>query len=259
MRAITADLTAVQRVRSPRARVAVTVEARGQNPVAPAVAWGKLVSNAGQATFWPTTAVSTSTGTILNLLGRITDIRKYAISTPSSTSSWTGASYVTVAATTVLAMCAVRVPSSQTIRLFYINSSNNVVYQESTNDGSTWGAVQTVYSGGNAVLDLVVAYRNDGIVSNGPWFVGFTTLTVGVYSPRFANFTGGAWVTTAYGTTNYHAGGIDAYGATGTSHRCLVFKASDVGQTLLRSVNKLAAVFSNDVRSWIARRGDCLG
>lgn len=84
--------------------------------------------------------------------------------------SWNRGWYVTVAATTVLAMCAVRVPSSQTIHL-YINSSNNVVYQESTNDGSTWGSVQTVYSGGNAVLDLVVAYRSDGIVSNGPWFV----------------------------------------------------------------------------------------
>ena len=225
----------------------VTVEARGQNPAAPAVAWGELVGNAGQVTFYPTTAVSTSTGTILRFVGRTTDIRKYTISTPSSASSWTGASYVTVAATTVLAMCAVRVPSSQTIRLFYINSSNNVVYQESTNDGSTWGSVQTVYSGGNAVLDLVVAYRSDGIVSSGPWFVGFTTQTTGVYSARFANFTGGSWVTTAYGTTNYRTAGIDAYGATGASHRCLVFKTADTGQTLLRSTNKLAAVFSNDV------------
>src|SRR5215218_9507800 len=98
MRQITADLTAVQKVRSPRARVTVTVEARGQNPTVPALAWSELVSNTGQVTFRPTSMVGLASGTILKFQANIGDLRMYTISAPTTAIGWTGASYTVLLA-----------------------------------------------------------------------------------------------------------------------------------------------------------------
>src|SRR4051812_24801442 len=148
MRTLTAALTAVQKVRSPRARVSVTVEERGQNPTAPALAWSELVSNVGQASFRPVSLVGLANGTILKFQAMATECRMYTIATPSSAASWTGAGYSVVVAAGLISICALRVPSGNTIRLFYIGAANNVLYIESLNNGATWGGAVTVYAGG---------------------------------------------------------------------------------------------------------------
>lgn len=219
------------------------MEARGQNPTAPAVAWTEVASNAGQSVFYPTTAVGLANGTVLKFVGHVGDLRKYTVTSPTSPSGWLPAP-VTVLAVTVLALAAVRVPNTNGIRLWYINSSNNVLYIDSLDDGATWSAPATAYSGGAAVLDLVVAYINNGTTLNAPWFFGFTTQAAGVYTPRFGYYDGAAWVTHAY-DANWRAAGIDAYGTVATSHRVLVMRQRDVGATKLRVVTKAAAVYSS--------------
>lgn len=244
MRQITSDLQAVQRVRSPRARVSVTVEARGQNPSVPPLVWRELVSNAGQSVFRPVALVGLANGTVLKFQAHPTEIRKYTIANPALATSWTGASYVTAVAAGALSVAALRVPNTNTIRLWYINLSNNVLYIESTNNGSSWGSPVTVYSGGLAVLDLVVAYINNGVTTNGPWFFGFTTLVSGAYVPRFGYYNGSAWVTHAY-NTDWRAAGIDAYGTPTTAHRCLVTRTRTIGPSKLHVVDKNGATYSN--------------
>src|SRR3954447_23929613 len=117
MRQLSSDLAAVQRVRSPRARVTCTVEARGQNPSAPALAWSELVSNAGQVTFRPVSLVGLANGTILKFQAMATECRMYTISTPASAASWTGASYSVVVAAGLVTLAALRIPNTSTIRL----------------------------------------------------------------------------------------------------------------------------------------------
>jgi hypothetical protein len=243
MRQITAALQAVQKVRSPRARVTVTVEERGQNPTVPALAWSELVSNVGQVTFRPVALVGLANGSVLKFQAMATECRMYTIASPAVAASWTGATYSVVVAAGLITIAALRVPGSSTIRLFYVGSANNVLYIESTNNGAAWGAPVTVYSGANAVLDLVVAYINNGVTTQGPWFVGFTTQTAGIYTPRFGYFSG-AWVTHAY-DPDWRAAGIDAYGTATAAHRCLVVRTRTKGASRLRVLDKAAGVFSN--------------
>jgi hypothetical protein len=244
MRQITADLQAVQRVRSPRARVTCTVETRGQNPAAPALAWEELVSNAGQSAFWPVAAVGLANGNVLWFQAHTSQLRKYTVTNPHLAASWSGLTPTTLVGATMLSLAALRVPSSSTIRLWYINTSNNVQYIESSNNGSSWGGAVTVYSGGDAVLDLVVAHIDNGTTSNGPWFFGFSTYDsgTGIYTPRFGYFNGSSWVTHAY-AVGWRAAGIDAYGAVTTAHRVLVFRQRGQGASRLRVVNKSASAY----------------
>ena len=246
MRQITSDLQDVQAVRSPRARAAVTVEARGQNEEAPALAWSEIVGNPGQSVFRGVAVVGLADGTILKFQANISALTKYTVTNPELAASWTAPPSVTLVASTMLSVAALRIPGSSTIRLFYINSSNNVQYIESTNNGSTWGSAVTVYSGGIAVLDLVVAYISNGTIANGPWFFGFTTQTLGVYTPRFGYYNGASWVTAAY-EENYRAAGIDAYGDVTSYHRCLVARTRSMGAARLRVVRNTAGTFSNAV------------
>jgi hypothetical protein len=158
MRQISADLQAVQRVRSPRARVTCTVEARGQNPAAPALAWEEVVGNAGQSAFRPVTAVGLANGNVLWFQAHTNQLRKYTVSNPHLAASWSGLTPTTLVGSTMLSIAALRVPDSSTIRLFTINPDNNVQYIESSNNGSSWGGAVTVYSGGVAALDLFLDY-----------------------------------------------------------------------------------------------------
>jgi hypothetical protein len=148
MRQVTADLLAVQKVRSPQARVTVAVEARGQNGSAPALAWGELVGNSGQSVFRVTTAVGLADGSILKFQANVGAIQKYTVSNPHLAASWSGLSATTVVSTTALGLCAIRVPNSSTIRLWYINSSNNVLYVESS-DNEQWAVVLWLYDAGD--------------------------------------------------------------------------------------------------------------
>src|SRR4051812_46933424 len=116
MRQISSDLAAVQKVRSPRAGVTVTVEARGQNPTAPPLAWSEVVSNVGQVTFRPVSLVGLANGTILKFQAMATECRMYTITNPSLASSWTGASYSVVVAAGLITIAALRTPASSTIR-----------------------------------------------------------------------------------------------------------------------------------------------
>jgi hypothetical protein len=243
MRSISVNLAAVQKVRSPRARVTVTVEAPGLNPALPRVAWAELVGNVGQVTHWPTTVVGRADGSVLKFVANSTHIVQYTIATPTSAASWTGASGTNRVTGMSFSVAALRVPGSSTIRLFYL-LSGNVLYIESTNNGSTWGGAVTVYSGGNAVSDLVVAYIADGSVANGPWFVGFSTLATGIYSARFGYFSG-SWLTHAYGETGWRAAGIDAYAPAAARHRVLVFRQRGQGTSRLRIMAKTGSVFSS--------------
>jgi hypothetical protein len=244
MRQISSDLQAVQRIRSPRARVTVTVEARGQNPSVPALAWSELVGNSGQSSFAVTTAVGLANGNILKFQAEPSNLRMYTVANPHLAASWSGLTPTTLVATTALGLAAVRVPNSSTIRLWYINSSNNVLYIESANNGSSWGSPVTVYSGGLAVLDLVTAYIDNGTTANGLWFFGFTTQSAGVYTPRFGYHDGANWVTHAY-DAGWRAAGIDAYGDATSAHRCLVVKTRSTGASKLRVLDKSGGSYSN--------------
>jgi hypothetical protein len=239
MRQITSDLQAVQRVRSPRARVTCTVEARGQNAVAPALAWAELVPNVGQTVFRATTAVGLADGSVLKFVGNIGALQKYVIADPTLAASWTGASATTLVASTVLSVAAVRVPGTSTIRLFYINASNNVQYIESADNGSTWGAAVTVYSGGAAVLDLVVGYV--AAAADGPWLFGFTSQSGADYTANFGYYNGVSWVVTAY-AVNWRAGGIDAVSG-GTVQWLLVTRQRSNGASKIRRLRKSGVTY----------------
>lgn len=246
MRQISADLAAVQRVRSPRARVSITVEARGQNPEAPAVAWTELVGNSGQATYESTAAVGLGDGSILKFVARNTNvIEQYHILAPKTAAGWSGITPTTVASIFVWDLCAVRIPGTSTIRLFYIDTSNHVLYRESTDEGDTWGSAVTVYSGGDATRDLCAAYISNGTILNGPWFVGFSTYNggTGAYTPRFGYYDSG-WTTHAY-STGWRAAGIYGVSEARTPHRVLVFRQADSGTSRIRALEKSGSSYSS--------------
>jgi hypothetical protein len=230
MRAITSDLAAVQLVRSPRARVACTVEARGQSVNAPAVAWTELVSNTGQVLFKNTTAVGLADGKVLRFIrDSSTTVIQQTINDPTSAANWTtpSATATVISGFGVNSIAALRIPGSSTIRLWYVRANGNVYYIESTNNGSSWGAAQTVYSGGNANHDMLVAYINTGVTPHKPWFFGFSAFSAGAYTPYFGFHDGAAWQAYAY-TTGYRAAGMDLYGgASGAGHRVYVYREED--------------------------------
>lgn len=225
-----------------------TVEARGQNPVAPALAWSELVSNAGQVSFKTVAAVGLASGNILWFKAETGALKQYTVSNPHLPGSWSGLTPTTLVGSTVSSVAALRVSGSSTIRLWYINSSGNVLYIESSNNGSSWGGAVTVYSGGNASLDLVVAYINNGVTSNGPWFFGFSTFNAGTgeYTPRFGYHNGVSWVTHAYGESGWRAAGIDAYGEAISAHRVMIFRQRTLGTSRLRVIEKLTSAYGDE-------------
>ena len=252
MRPISADLAAVQRVRSPRAEVTVTVEARGQNPAAPAVAWGEVVSNAGQTSFYPVAAVGLADGSLLRFVGQGSAIVQDRVSDPTTAAGWSGAARTTVRAHGATDVAALREPPGRgtTIRLFYVHSDDGKVYfVESADDGASWSSPTTVYSGGDAALDLVVAYIDDPAVDDGPWFVGFSTYNggTGEYTARFGYDSGG-WTTHAL-AVGWRAAGIDAYAPaagmlTDGAHRVYVFRQQGMGTSRLRTYEHRRGSFS---------------
>lgn len=254
MRTISSDLQAVQRVRSPRARVSVTVEARGQNPTLPALAWSELVGNAGQTIHWPTAAVGlpayevggvSHQGRVIKFVAGASALKQYTIADPAAAASWTGATGVTRVTGLCAGVAALRIPGSSTLRLFYI-LGGNVYYLESADSGSGWGSAVTVYGGGDAAADLVVAYIADGSVANGPWFVGFSVYDgmTGSFTARFGYFSGG-WITHAYGESGWRAAGIDAHAPAASRHRVLVFRQANRGTSRLRSLDKSGSSYTN--------------
>ena len=242
MRVISADLTTVQNIRSPRARVTVSVEARGQMPSAPMVEWAQVVSNSAQSVWYPTAAVGLSSGAVLRFVGLAGSIVQDKVTTPGTAAGWAAATRTTVVAGAGATSLAVHRVGTL-IRLWYVsNADGNVYYRESSDDGVTWGAATTVYSGGDAYLDLVVGYLSDGVVSNGPWFFGFSTYSAGNYTARFGYYSAG-WVTHAY-SSGWRAAGIDVHATAATRHRVLVFRQSGIGASRIRALDKLAGVYS---------------
>ena len=108
MRQISSDLADVQLVRSPRASVTVTVEARGQNPTAPALAWTEVVGNVGQSVFRPVAAVGLADGSLLKFQGNIGSLDMFAVTDPHLAASWSGLSPTSLLASTVLSVAALR-------------------------------------------------------------------------------------------------------------------------------------------------------
>ena len=241
MRQISAGLAAAQLVRSPRCRVTCTVEARGQNPDAPALAWAELVSNVGQSVFRPTTAVGLANGNILKFVANVGNLQMYTISNPHLAVSWGGVTPVTLVAGTMLSVAAVRAPNTATIRLFFINSSNDVQLIQSLDNGATWSAPSTVYAGGDAVLDMCVAFVSGA--TDGPWIFGFSVFGGGQYTPRFGYLDGASWVTHAY-EVDWRAAGINAASTPTTAARVMVFRARGKGPSRIRRMNKTGAVYS---------------
>lgn len=245
MRPISSELAAVQRVRSPRARVTVAVEGRGQSEVLPPVAWAEVVGNAGQSTFRVTAAVGLADGRMLKFVALPTGLTLAVIADPTLAAVWQGAAAVTLVAGGMLGVAALRAPSSSTVRAFYITTSNQVAYVQSGDNGSSWGGPVTVYAGGDAVGDLVVAHIANGVVSGGPWFVGFSTYDggAGVYTPRFGDESSG-WVMHAY-ESGWRAAGIDAYAPAAARHRVLVLRQRGLGSSRLRALDKTGSTFAN--------------
>lgn len=246
MRPISAALAAVQQVRAPQARVQVTVSPRGQNPALPALAWQELVENTGQTDFRPTTAVGRSDGSLLKIVAAATTITRTIIADPTDPAAWTAATPVTLRSHSALAVAALRVPGSTTIRLFFIYTNNNIYSIHSNNDGGTWTTPVAVYTGGDAAGDLVVSYLDDGVIADGPWFVGFSAYDAGsgVYHPRFGMQTGGVWTFTPY-SSGWRAAGIDAYAPPSAALRVLVFRQSGQGASRLRMLELDAGAYAN--------------
>jgi len=247
MRPITAALTAAQAVRAARARVAITVHARGQNNEAPAVAWTELVGNPAQVSYFPAALVGLADGRVLRFRSGASDIYQDTVADPTTAAGWAAAVTTVFHLDGAYSIAALRIPASSTIRVFYINNTNgNVYYRESTDNGASWGAVVLVYAGGNAAADLCLAYIADGTVLNGPWFIGFSTYNggTGEYTARFGYYTGGAWTTAAY-AVNWRAAGIAPYDPATTYHRVLVCRQQGQGQSRLRTLHNTAGVFSN--------------
>ena len=249
MRPISSDLADVQKVRSPRAEVTVSVEARGQMPGAPMVEWAEVVGNSGQVLWRPVAAVDLADGSVLRFVGLSGSIVQDRVSSPATAAGWSGAARTTVVATHgALSLCAVRVGT--TIRLWYAsNADGHVYYRESTDNGTSWGSATTVYAGAYTAVDVVAGYLSDGVVSNGPWFVGFSTYNggTGEYTAHFGYYSGG-WVTHAYapgGLPGWRAAGIDVHASPAARHRVLVYRQQGLGPSRIRSVDKLGAVYSN--------------
>lgn len=254
MRPITAALTAAQAVRSARARVAVTVHARGQNNQAPAVAWTEIVSNAGQVTWYAVAAVGLASGAVLRFRSTGTKIYQDTVANPTTAAGWAAASTVELRNHAAYSLAALRIPSSSTIRLFYINASDSKVYYlESTDNGATWSAPVTVYNTADAAADLCVAYIANGTVLNGPWFIGFSTYAGGNYTARFGYYNA-AWLTHAY-AVNWRAAGIAPYDPATTYHRVLVYRQHSYGQSRLRALHKAADVYSNPLDIDVTQAG----
>lgn len=236
MRVISSELQAIQRMRSPQARVTVRVEARGQNPAAPAVAWRALVGNSGQHLFSPVSAVGLADGRVLKFVGEASAIRQMVVEDPTSAASWTSASAGTIRPHGAAALAALRFAASS-IRLFYIHAGDGNVYTiQSTNNGASWSSPVTVYAGGDAAADLVIAYS--ATMGDGPWFFGFSTYNggTGEYRPRFGYYDGAAWVTHAY-DSGWRAAGVSPY--TGdAAPAVLVFRQRDRGASRLRAMTK---------------------
>lgn len=248
MRPISAELAAVQAVRSPRARVTASFESRGQNPSVPALSWAEVVSNVGQTVHWPTALVGLANGTVLKFVANIAGggLLQYTIANPDSAASWTGATPVTRVAGLVAGVAALRVPATSTIRVWYI-LNGNVYYIQSANNGSTWAAAVTVYAGGAATGDLAVAYIANGAVTNGPWFYGFSAYNggTGVYSVWCGYWNGSAWEAHMYPEPGWRMAGFDAYAPAAIRHRVLLFRARGLGTSRLRAVDKAGVGWTN--------------
>ena len=201
MRTISAGLAAAQAVRSARVRATVSFETRGTAPGLPMVAWRKLVDNAGQTTFRSVALVARpgpeGAPAMLWFKATPTAIEMAVVADPTDAAAWSGATWTTIVASGALAVAAVY-QNPTLLRLFYIDAANNVRLRESANDGATWGAAQTTYSGGDAVGDLVTAMIDwDGTI-DGRRAHGFSTYNAGtgLYTPRFGSWNSGSgWVT----------------------------------------------------------------
>ena len=88
MRPISAALQTVQLVRSPRARVTITVEARGQSEGVPALAWSELVSNSGQSSWKQVALCSRSDGQVLRFVSETTGVEQQRIADPTIAANW---------------------------------------------------------------------------------------------------------------------------------------------------------------------------
>lgn len=248
MRTISAGLLAAQGVRSARARAEVAFETRGTAPGLPMVAWEQVVGNGSQTVYRSAALVARSDGAVLWYKITPTALQVAVVADPTNPTDWSGASFSTIVATGGLAVAALR---ANVLRVWYVNASNNVLYVEATDaTGTVFGAAVTVYSGGDATGDLVVADINDGVTSNGRWFFGFSTYDggTGLYTARFGYYDGSSWVTHAY-SSGWQAAGIDAYAgasaATPGRHRVLVMRQWGEGPSRVRALDKLGSAYSN--------------
>jgi hypothetical protein len=251
MRPISSDLAAVQKVRSPQARVSCTVEERGATHGARAVEWRQLVENEAQVLFLPCALVDTSDGRVLRFVDTGTSVRQHTINDPTDPDNWTTPSADTeILGHTAYALAALRFPTGDTnIRLFYINGSDgNVQYIQSSDNGASWASPQTVYSGGDASADLVIA-RMTGTGFSDLWFVGFSTFDsgTGIYRARFGNGTGSSWTLHEYPFNAWQAAGIAIYrqGLSSGEVRVLVYRQRANGLSRLRVLTYDGSTFSD--------------
>ncbi|MEX1020681.1 MAG: hypothetical protein WDZ49_13535 [Litorilinea sp.] len=249
MRQVSSDLLAVQKVRSARASVSCTVEERGATRGAGAVQWKQLVSNAGQTIQLPAALVSTSDGNILRFYGGGVSMWQETIENPSNDLSWAAPSAaVQIGSNGAYALAALRYPAGgDGIRLFYIDANDgDVYYRASGDDGASWGSPFTVYNGGDATNDVVVArIPGTGFAQDG--FVGFSTNSLGVYRARFGNGNSSSWSTVEYPFNNWQAAGIvvDRTGLSSGEVRVLVYRQRANGMSRLRELTFDGSTFSN--------------
>src|SRR5690606_23961730 len=191
-----------------------------------------------QTVFAPVAAVGLADGRVLKFVGGAVSIHQMVIDDPTDAARWTGAPARTIRGHGAVALAALRfAPTS--IRLFYIHEGH-VYAMLSTDNGVSWDSPVTVYSGGDAAIDLVTAYHS--ALPDGPWRVGFSTYDreTGDYTPRFGYHDDTGWVTYPY-LPGWRAAGLYPYGAGQT---VLVFRPQDRGASRLRALTLTGSVYS---------------
>lgn len=250
MRPISSDLADVQKIRSPQARVVCAVEEWGATRGLGALGWRQLVGNASQTLFRPCALVETSDGRILRFVDTGTTVRQQTINDPTSAANWnTPSADVERRNHGALGLAALRLPSTNTIRLFFIDANTgNVRLVQSNNNGSSWGGAQDVYTGGDAAGDLVVSRILDTGFAH-TWFVGFSTFSGGNYRARFGNGNdGGSWTTHEYAVDGWRAAGVAIFrqGLGSGQVRVLAYRQRARGLSRLQAMIYNGSAFSNE-------------
>jgi len=238
MRTLTANLIAAHAVRSPKYDVSLSVSARGTNPDMPALSWAKLSHPVSVKPNFPSAGFDTTAGYIVRFRGAVGGIYQQTITNPTVAAQWTGNAWTNINANMPSALAAYR-HAATSARIYYINGGN-VYYLRTTDDGASWLARLTLYSGGDAAVDVTVTRTPAGHSLNAN-VVGFTTYNAGVYAAYF-----NAGINRKY-ADYWRAAGVFTKADDTTYVYPLVFRQSSYGPARLRVLRFDGATFDQPV------------